>query len=280
MSSTCPARRAGHPRLRPQRGRLRGARRPPRSRRLGAGRRAGGRRRRAGQHLRLRRGGQEGLDRHRCSRPPTSRAAGAPRRSSPSAAWPSATASELAEALPEADAVLGFDDYPDDLRPAAEHPRRRAPRPARARATAGALLPLAPADARRRQPRPATSRTCRTASHPASGPRPIAVRLADGPMAPLKLASGCDRRCTFCAIPSFRGAFVSRRPARRPDRGALAGRAGRPRAVPGERELDVVRQGPRRPAAARDAAAASWPRSTASSGSGSAICSRPRCGRA
>jgi len=31
-------------------------------------------------------------------------------------------------------------------------------------------------------------------------------------MAPLKLASGCDRRCTFCAIPSFRGSFVSRRP--------------------------------------------------------------------
>ena len=34
-----PARRAGHPRLRPQRGRLRGARRPARRRRLGAGRR-------------------------------------------------------------------------------------------------------------------------------------------------------------------------------------------------------------------------------------------------
>jgi MiaB/RimO family radical SAM methylthiotransferase len=30
--------------------------------------------------------------------------------------------------------------------------------------------------------------------------------------APLKIASGCDRRCSFCAIPSFRGAFVSRRP--------------------------------------------------------------------
>jgi MiaB/RimO family radical SAM methylthiotransferase len=28
----------------------------------------------------------------------------------------------------------------------------------------------------------------------------------------VKLASGCDRRCTFCAIPSFRGSFVSRRP--------------------------------------------------------------------
>jgi ribosomal protein S12 methylthiotransferase len=28
----------------------------------------------------------------------------------------------------------------------------------------------------------------------------------------VKLASGCDRRCAFCAIPSFRGSFVSRRP--------------------------------------------------------------------
>jgi MiaB/RimO family radical SAM methylthiotransferase len=37
-------------------------------------------------------------------------------------------------------------------------------------------------------------------------------RLDDGPVASLKLASGCDRRCSFCAIPSFRGAFVSRTP--------------------------------------------------------------------
>jgi MiaB/RimO family radical SAM methylthiotransferase len=36
--------------------------------------------------------------------------------------------------------------------------------------------------------------------------------LSDGVVAPLKIASGCDRRCSFCAIPSFRGAFVSRRP--------------------------------------------------------------------
>jgi MiaB/RimO family radical SAM methylthiotransferase len=28
----------------------------------------------------------------------------------------------------------------------------------------------------------------------------------------VKLASGCDRRCSFCAIPSFRGSFISRRP--------------------------------------------------------------------
>jgi ribosomal protein S12 methylthiotransferase len=47
---------------------------------------------------------------------------------------------------------------------------------------------------------------------PASGPRVFRQRLADGPSAPLKIASGCDRRCTFCAIPSFRGAYVSRPP--------------------------------------------------------------------
>ncbi len=26
----------------------------------------------------------------------------------------------------------------------------------------------------------------------------------------MKIASGCDRRCTFCAIPRFRGAYLSR----------------------------------------------------------------------
>ncbi|MEV5962398.1 radical SAM protein [Kribbella sp. NPDC051952] len=50
------------------------------------------------------------------------------------------------------------------------------------------------------------------AAAPASGPRVMRRRLDGGPMAPLKLASGCDRRCAFCAIPMFRGAFVSRRP--------------------------------------------------------------------
>jgi MiaB/RimO family radical SAM methylthiotransferase len=37
-------------------------------------------------------------------------------------------------------------------------------------------------------------------------------RLGEGAVAPLKIASGCDRRCSFCAIPAFRGAFVSRPP--------------------------------------------------------------------
>jgi MiaB/RimO family radical SAM methylthiotransferase len=48
---------------------------------------------------------------------------------------------------------------------------------------------------------------------PASGPRTLRRRLGSGPAAPLKLASGCDRRCSFCAIPAFRGSFISRRPA-------------------------------------------------------------------
>jgi ribosomal protein S12 methylthiotransferase len=47
---------------------------------------------------------------------------------------------------------------------------------------------------------------------PASGPRVLRRRLGGGVVAPLKIASGCDRRCTFCAIPAFRGSFVSRRP--------------------------------------------------------------------
>jgi ribosomal protein S12 methylthiotransferase len=100
---------------------------------------------------------------------------------------------DLAESLPEADAVLGFDDYPDIadrlrsiiagevLHPHTPQDRRR-------------LLPISPVD------RPAAEVSPRR-------------RIVDrGPMAPLKLASGCDRRCTFCAIPRFRGSFVSRRP--------------------------------------------------------------------
>jgi MiaB/RimO family radical SAM methylthiotransferase len=59
------------------------------------------------------------------------------------------------------------------------------------------LLPLAPAE------RPVAAR---------SRPPELRTRLDDGPTAALKIASGCDRRCTFCAIPTFRGAFVSRRP--------------------------------------------------------------------
>jgi ribosomal protein S12 methylthiotransferase len=116
---------------------------------------------------------------------------------------------ELADALPEADAVLGFDDYPEVAgrlasvlagdTPAAPEPRDRR-----------RLLPLAPVD---RPVAGAQPPDLPEGVAPASGPRVVRRLLDGGPVAPLKLASGCDRRCSFCAIPSFRGAFVSRPPA-------------------------------------------------------------------
>ncbi|MGL4172529.1 MAG: 30S ribosomal protein S12 methylthiotransferase RimO [Actinomycetota bacterium] len=144
---------------------------------------------------------------------------------------------ELATSLPEADAVLGFDSYADlashldsvlaGHRPVAHQPRDRR-----------TLLPLAPAD---RPPaanrvaipghgvapemNPLGQNTDGSASQkpsvsgpdlppglaPASGPRVLRRRLDGRPWAPLKIASGCDRRCSFCAIPAFRGALTSRR---------------------------------------------------------------------
>ena len=51
-----------------------------------------------------------------------------------------------------------------------------------------------------------------SAGFPLPGHPVLRRRLSGGLAAPLKIASGCDRRCSFCAIPSFRGAFVSRQP--------------------------------------------------------------------
>ncbi len=108
----------------------------------------------------------------------------------------------LADELPDADAVLGFDTYADMSshlrsildggRPASHVPtdRRR-------------LLPLSPVE------RPAASGDVALPGHDAGVVR---RRLGSAPWAPLKIASGCDRRCAFCAIPTFRGSFVSRRP--------------------------------------------------------------------
>ena len=103
---------------------------------------------------------------------------------------------ELSEALPEADAILGFDDYQDiSLRLqtiinggsiAAHSPKDRR-----------ALLPIAPAERQKLIAPPEKLQR---------------KRLESAPIAPLKIASGCDRRCSFCAIPMFRGSFVSRRP--------------------------------------------------------------------
>ena len=110
---------------------------------------------------------------------------------------------ELARSLPEADAVLGFDAYPElggRLR----------------EVVAGRAVPVhQPVDRRTLLPISPASRPAALAAGPALpghgwGPRVPRHRLDDSPVAPLKIASGCDRRCAFCAIPTFRGAFVSR----------------------------------------------------------------------
>jgi ribosomal protein S12 methylthiotransferase RimO len=112
---------------------------------------------------------------------------------------------ELADSLPEADAVLGFDHYAnlderlEDLiagRSVAAH------QPADRRT----LLPITPVQ------RQSAAESVAVPGH-GWGPRVLRERLDSAPVAALKIASGCDRRCSFCAIPSFRGSFVSRVPA-------------------------------------------------------------------
>ncbi len=102
---------------------------------------------------------------------------------------------ELADELPEAAAVIGFDDYtglPDILERvlSGDRPQPHEPRDRRT------LIPISPVE-RTLGDSPGTAGLRRSVS---------------APVVPVKLASGCDRRCSFCAIPSFRGSFVSRRP--------------------------------------------------------------------
>lgn len=104
---------------------------------------------------------------------------------------------ELAADLPEADAVLGFDSYAnigDTLAAIVGGARIESHVPIDRRS----LLASAPAE-RQDAARSESNQILR-------------VRLDSKPYAPLKIASGCDRRCSFCAIPRFRGAYVSRRP--------------------------------------------------------------------
>ncbi len=146
----------------------------------------------------------------------------------------------LADELPEAQ-VLSFDDYGeigarlDDVlagrkRPAHIARDRRtmlpitpaarqapAPAPRQALAPAAAGQALAPAAAGQALAPAAAGQAPAPVADPAApwtgpGGGVFRRRLSGGVVAPLKIASGCDRRCSFCAIPSFRGAFVSRRP--------------------------------------------------------------------
>ena len=123
---------------------------------------------------------------------------------------------QLASQLPEADAVLGFDSYAsmsDHLATilgggrVASHTPSRPPE-------APAAVPDRPAGCRRcgLDARVTGRRGPGSPTH-AYGPPVVRARLDHRPWAPLKIASGCDRRCSFCAIPMFRGAYLSRRPA-------------------------------------------------------------------
>ncbi len=125
---------------------------------------------------------------------------------------------DLAQELPEAQ-VLGFDDY-GDIGARLDDVLAGRRRPAHTPRDRRKLLPITPAA--RQAPRPDAQPAARPAPRPAGeapgvpwvGPsgEVFRRRLTGGVVAPLKIASGCDRRCSFCAIPSFRGAFVSRRP--------------------------------------------------------------------
>ena len=137
---------------------------------------------------------------------------------------------QLADQLPEADAVLGFDSYAsmsDHLQTILGGGRVATHTPGDRRT----LLPLSPIARPRAPPRAvpapahARRRGRRSPTH-ASGRPVMRARLDGRPWAPLKIASGCDRRCSFCAIPMFRGAYLSAASRRRHRRGPLAGRRG------------------------------------------------------
>ncbi|HEV3494966.1 MAG TPA: 30S ribosomal protein S12 methylthiotransferase RimO [Actinomycetes bacterium] len=111
---------------------------------------------------------------------------------------------ELRVELPEADAIVPFREYgmlPSLL-------GGRASPQARSTSTAESAPPNPPSPSlvpAGRRALPMVFPTPAGAAFPARAP-------ARGPVALVKLAEGCDRDCSFCAIPSFRGRFRSRRP--------------------------------------------------------------------
>src|SRR5215213_5610238 len=116
---------------------------------------------------------------------------------------------ELRVELPEADAIVPFSDYGrlPQLLAGDAHAQARSiggatsapPSPPGAHSGTPSLVPAG------RRALPMVFPTPAGAAFPARAP-------ARGPVALVKLAEGCDRDCSFCAIPSFRGRFRSRRP--------------------------------------------------------------------
>src|SRR6266511_2994612 len=118
---------------------------------------------------------------------------------------------ELRQELPEADAATAL-----------ASPRRAARGAATAALGAASPAPAAAPPDRGEPPAPPASRALPLVpagrrALPLVFPAPAGERFAarpgpTGPVALVKLAEGCDRDCSFCAIPSFRGRFRSRRP--------------------------------------------------------------------
>jgi ribosomal protein S12 methylthiotransferase len=108
---------------------------------------------------------------------------------------------ELADALPEVAGVLGFADYP------------RLPQIVSAVLGRGSVDSASPEVPKRGLPLLVSSPGTAAARTAPAAPPNVAFPMRTqprGPWAYLKLASGCDRVCTFCSIPSFRGRFASR----------------------------------------------------------------------
>jgi ribosomal protein S12 methylthiotransferase len=155
---------------------------------------------------------------------------------------------DLADELPDADAVLGFDSYRDmssHAAPILAGERHASHVPSDRRR----LLPLSPVDPLRRA---ADAVAC----CPVTGTVGTSCAAARG----RAVGAAEDRERLRPPLLLLRHPDVPRLlrvppPHRRPRRGPVAGRAGVKRAVPRQRELDVLRQGPRRPRPAREAPA-------------------------
>jgi ribosomal protein S12 methylthiotransferase len=111
---------------------------------------------------------------------------------------------ELRVELPEADAIVPFSDYGRLPQLLGGGSQPQAQMIGGATGAPPNLPSPSPVPAGRRA-LPMVFPTPAGAAFPARAP-------AREPVALVKLAEGCDRDCSFCAIPSFRGPFRSRRP--------------------------------------------------------------------